>query len=90
MNKIKPKIVDGEPICSWHRGDNSCKATYCAWYAIAVSMGVCVPGLREQRDLALEREKKLQRELCEEMAPTADQYPHEMAKDRDWKCYDTE
>lgn len=92
MNEIKPKMVKGEPYCHpdcpQYRAYS--KGHYCDIATLSTNPFYCVPGVQEQRDQALAREKELQREICDELAPTADQYPHEMAKDRDWKCYDTE
>ena len=46
-NEIKPRIVDGEPVC-----DRKCK--HCWRAGIRYELGKpCGPGLRQQRDQAL-------------------------------------
>jgi len=91
--KINPKIVDGEPVCSFEDCVSYCQIG--AWCTVLDNLipthmnnpVPCIPALRQQRDEA-------RRVQCEQEAHdlVIDGYdPHtaqDVAKQHSWNCYD--
>ena len=69
-DKINPRIVDGEPVgnrdCYYHHNER-CTFIGCGAYltpCIPSSNSTCIPGLRQQRNQALQERDDARREIC--------------------------